>query len=151
MRRLVRFAARAARLVVSPFAMDTKFAKKFAADWISAWNKADLSRVLAHYTDDFEMSSPYIQTVFGEPSGTLTGKERVRAYWQMMLSKFGTPTMELVNVFAGAGSVAIEYRNRGRNAVEIFFFDESGLVNRAAAHYIHEENPEERGSRHLNS
>jgi ketosteroid isomerase-like protein len=119
--------------------MNAKFANKFAADWISAWNNADLSRVLAHYTEDFEMSSPYIQTVFEEPSGTLTGKERVRAYWQMMLSKFGTPKMELVNVFTGAGSVAIEYRNRGRKGVEIFFFDESGLVSRAAAHYLDED------------
>lgn len=131
--------------------MNTQFANKFAAEWISAWNKGDLSEVLAHYTGDFEMSSPFIQTVFGEPSGTLIGKERVRAYWQMMLSKFGTPKMELVNVLVGAGSIAIEYRNRGRKGVEIFFFEESGLVNRAAAHYLHEEEPEQRGSRSLNS
>jgi ketosteroid isomerase-like protein len=116
--------------------MDTSFANKFAADWITAWNIADLSGVLAHYTEDFEMSSPYIQTVFGEPSGTLAGKERVRAYWQMMLAKFGAPRMELVNVLIGAGSVAIEYRNRERKGVEIFFFNESGLVTRAAAHYL---------------
>jgi ketosteroid isomerase-like protein len=93
--------------------MNAKFANKFAADWISAWNKADLSAVLAHYTDDFEMSSPNIRTVFGEPSGRLVGKERVREYWQMMLSKFGMPQMELVDVFAGSGSIAIEYHNRG--------------------------------------
>ena len=119
--------------------MDTKFAKKFATDWISAWNKAGLPEVLTHYTEDFEMSSPNIQTVFGEPSGTLIGKERVRAYWQTLLSKYGPPRMEFVNVFVGAGSIAIEYRNRGRKGVEIFFFDESGLVNRAAAHYLDEE------------
>ena len=116
--------------------MDTKFANKFAADWIGAWNKADLSEVLRHYTEDFEMSSPNIQTVFGEPSGTLVGKERVQAYWQVMLSKYGTPQFELLEVFVGAGSIAIEYRNRERKGVEIFFFDESGLVNKAAAHYL---------------
>jgi ketosteroid isomerase-like protein len=118
--------------------MDAKFANKFAADWISEWNKGDLSAVLAHYTDDFEMSSPFIQKVFGEPSGILVGKERVGAYWQMMLSKYGTPQMELIAVFVGSGSIAIEYRNRGRRAVEIFFFEESGLVSMAAAHYIEE-------------
>lgn len=118
--------------------LDAKFANQFAADWISAWNKADLSAVLKHYTEDFEMSSPNIQTVFGEPSGRLIGKERVRTYWQMMLSKYGTPRMELLAVFTGAGSIAIEYRNRGRKAVEIFFFDPSGLVSVAAAHYLDE-------------
>ena len=118
--------------------MDATFASKFAADWISAWNKADLSEVLAHYTEDFEMSSPNIQTVFGEPSGKLVGKERVRAYWQMMLSKYGTPRFELLDVFVGSGSIAIEYRNRERKGVEIFFFEQSGLVYRAAAHYLDE-------------
>ena len=118
--------------------MDAKFASKFAADWISAWNKADLSEVLTHYTEDFEMSSPNIQTVFGEPSGTLVGKERVRAYWHMMLSKYGAPRFELLNVFVGSGSIAIKYRNRGRKGVEIFFFEHSGLVRRAAAHYLDE-------------
>lgn len=118
--------------------LDTKFANQFAADWISAWNRGDLSAVLRHYTDDFEMRSPNIETVFGEPSGRLVGKERVRAYWQMMLSNYGTPQMELVAVFAGAGSIAIEYRNRGRRAVEIFFFDESGRISMAAAHYLDE-------------
>ena len=116
--------------------MDIKFATKFAAEWISVWNKGDLSAVLAHYTDNFEMSSPFIQKVFGEPSGKLVGKERVGAYWQMMLSKFGTPKMELIDVFVGSGSIAFEYRNRGRKAVEIFFFEESGLVSMAAAHYV---------------
>jgi hypothetical protein len=118
--------------------MDPNFGNKFVADWISAWNKADLSEVLKHYTENFEMSSPFIQTVFGEPSGTLVGKERVREYWQMMLSKYGVPRMELVSVFVGAGSIAIENRNRGRKAVEVFFFDESGLAHRAAAHYLDE-------------
>jgi len=118
--------------------MDANFAKQFATGWINAWNKADLPGVLAHYTEDFEMSSPYIRTVYGEPSGALAGKERIRAYWQMMLSNFGVPQLELIDVFVGAGSIAIEYRNRGRMGVEIFFFDESGLVNRAAAHYLDE-------------
>jgi ketosteroid isomerase-like protein len=120
--------------------MDAKFATRFAADWISAWNNGDLSAVLRHYTNDFEMSSPYIRTVFGEPTGRLVGKERVWTYWQLMLSKFGTPQMELMDVFVGSGSIAIEYWNRGRKGVEIFFFEESGLVSMAAAHYPDEDN-----------
>lgn len=118
--------------------MDTRFASKFAADWISAWNQADLSKVLSHYAEDFEMTSPNIQTIFEELSGRLVGKERVRAYWQMMLSKFGPPRFELVDVFLGADSIAIQYQNRGRNGVVIFFFDASGLVSKAAAHYLDE-------------
>jgi len=36
------------------------FAERFGADWIAAWNSHDLDRVLTHYEDDFEMSSPLI-------------------------------------------------------------------------------------------
>ncbi len=30
----------------------------FANDWIESWNAHDLERILAHYSADFEMSSP---------------------------------------------------------------------------------------------
>ena len=63
--------------------IDKTFAEHFAADWIESWNAHDLDRILAHYSDDFEMSSPYIITVAGEPSGTLRGEEAVRAYWHL--------------------------------------------------------------------
>jgi ketosteroid isomerase-like protein len=55
--------------------LDKAFADHFAQDWIDAWNARDVERVLAHYTDDFEMSSPVIIRVTGEASGTLRGKE----------------------------------------------------------------------------
>jgi ketosteroid isomerase-like protein len=32
----------------------------FAHEWVAAWNAHDLERVLSHYTEDFEMSSPFI-------------------------------------------------------------------------------------------
>ena len=51
--------------------MDSKFANKFAAEWIAAWNAHDLPRVLSHYTEDFEMSSPKIVQIAGEASGRL--------------------------------------------------------------------------------
>ena len=55
--------------------IDKKFAEHFARDWIDSWNSHDLDRILAHYLDQFEMSSPVIIQIAGEPSGTLNGKE----------------------------------------------------------------------------
>src|SRR2546428_9609935 len=54
--------------------IDKKFAEHFARDWIDSWNSHDLDRILAHYSDQFEMSSPVIIQIAGEPSGTLNGK-----------------------------------------------------------------------------
>ena len=65
--------------------MEKGFAERFANEWIAAWNSHDLDRILAHYEDDFEMSSPVISTLVGEPSGKLRGKTAVAAYWATAL------------------------------------------------------------------
>jgi len=51
--------------------IDKAFAERFAMEWIESWNAHDLDRVLSHYTDDFEMSSPVIPRIAGETSGRL--------------------------------------------------------------------------------
>jgi ketosteroid isomerase-like protein len=53
--------------------MDKAFAEHFAADWIESWNAHDLDRVLSHYADDFEMSSPVIIQVTGEAHRVIGG------------------------------------------------------------------------------
>src|SRR5689334_5284948 len=59
------------------------FAKRFAEQWVEDWNSHEMSRVLRHYTDDFEMTSPFILTSkVGSPTGTLRGKSKIAAYWE---------------------------------------------------------------------
>ena len=112
-----------------------EFAQHFAREWIAAWNAHDLPRVLAHYRDDFTMASPYIAAITGEPSGVLTGKAAVAAYWQRALAAYPQLHFTLTQVLAGAGSVVICYEGVRGPAAEVFFFDDDGLVVRAAAHY----------------
>lgn len=112
-----------------------EFGEHFAHEWIEAWNSHDLERILSHYTDDFTMSSPYIAQIAGEPSGTLTGKPAVRAYWAAALERMPTLHFELVQTLVGADSVVIYYRGVRGLAAEVFFFGEGLLVMRAAAHY----------------
>lgn len=50
------------------------FAESFTAEWIEAWKSHDPDRILSHYSDDFEFSSPFIAQIVGEPSGRLRGK-----------------------------------------------------------------------------
>ena len=113
----------------------TEFALRFADDWIAAWNDHDLERVLAHYTDDFEMSSPVIVQLMGEPSGALKGKEAVREYWAKALARLPDLHFELEGVYAGAKSVVLYYRGHRGMSAEVFWFNEEGQVYRAAAHY----------------
>ena len=112
------------------------FADRFADEWIAAWNAHDLPRVLSHYEDDFEMASPLIVEIAGEPSGVLRGKEKVGPYWEKALQRAPDLHFEKLGVFVGARSWAIHYLNqKGRLSVENFEFSDRGLVTRAAAHH----------------
>jgi ketosteroid isomerase-like protein len=103
--------------------------------WAAAWNAHDLDRVLAHYSDDFEMTSPFIVKLMGEPSGTLKGKEQVAAYWRRALDGITDSHFDVVDVFAGVGSVVVYYKAvLGLLACEVFF-DGQGQVGKAVAHY----------------
>ena len=118
--------------------MEKEFAKRFAAEWIAAWNSHDLEVVLAHYEDDFEMSSPIIRTLVGEPSGKLRGKAAVGAYWARALKKIPDLHFELVNVLSGVDSVTIYYKGHRGLAAEVLHFGPGGKVRSAFAHYADE-------------
>lgn len=116
--------------------MDKLFAENFAADWIESWNAHDLDRVLSHYADDFEMSSPVIIQIAGEPSGTLRGKAAVAAYWKKALQLIPDLRFELISVLTGVSSITICYKGaRGRLAAEVFHFGPGKKVTKAFAHY----------------
>jgi ketosteroid isomerase-like protein len=112
------------------------FAVQFANEWIASWNAHDLYRILSHYTHDFEMASPVIAQLMNEPSGALRGKAAIRTYWAKALAQRPDLHFELVNVFAGAGSVTVTYHGHRGLSAEVFEFDAALKVSRAAAHYI---------------
>ncbi len=116
--------------------IDKAFADHFATDWIDAWNTRDLARVLSHYTDDFEMSSPAIIQIAGEPSGTLKGKEAVGAYWAKALQLIPDLHFELVAALVGVNSVTLYYNGVRGPSAEVFHFNQDGRVSRAYAHYL---------------
>ncbi|HLO00893.1 MAG TPA: nuclear transport factor 2 family protein [Pyrinomonadaceae bacterium] len=111
-------------------------AKAFASEWIEAWNRHDLDRILAHYSDDFEFSSPLIAQIADEPSGRLRGKKPVGEYWAKALGRIPNLRFKLVSTLWGVSSVVVHYeRHDGRLASEWFEFGEDGKVIRSAAHY----------------
>jgi hypothetical protein len=116
--------------------IDLEWAHEFAQEWVAAWNSHDLERILAHYADDFEMSSPLIIERMQEPSGKLKGKEYIRPYWQKGLEAVPPLRFELVDVFAGVESITMYYRSVGRKMVcEVLFFNAERQVLKGVAHY----------------
>ena len=112
-----------------------EFAHHFAEDWIASWNSHDLARILSHYTEDFEMSSPMIIQFMNEPTGTLKGKTAVRAYWAKALARIPNLHFDLTEVLLGASSLVIQYHGPRGPSAEVFWFDAQNKVCRAAAHY----------------
>ncbi|MGH8455805.1 MAG: nuclear transport factor 2 family protein [Stenotrophobium sp.] len=111
-------------------------AQALADSWIAAWNAHDLKLVLAHYSEDFEMTSPYIVQITGEVSGTLRGKAAVGAYWRKALERFLELHFDPLHVLSSPASVTLVYRsNRSGIAAEVFFLDAQGLIWKAVAHY----------------
>ena len=116
--------------------IDESFAESFAAEWIRAWNAHDLDRVLSHYADDLEMSSPIIVQITGEPSGKLHGKDSVQAYWAQALKLIPNLKLELISVLMGVDSITLFYIGaHGRLAAEVFQFGPDAKIVKAFAHY----------------
>jgi ketosteroid isomerase-like protein len=116
--------------------IDQQWAQAFASDWIASWNSHDMERILAHYTEDFAMSSPLIVERLGQPEGKLKGKKAIREYWQPGLSMDPPLQFELIEVFVGIEAITLYYNNVGRRLVaETLFIDSSGKATRGMAQW----------------
>jgi hypothetical protein len=116
--------------------LDRAWALAFAREWVEAWNSHDLERILSHYVDDFEMSSPLIVERLGRPEGVIRGKREAADYWRPSMRLDPPLHFELLDVLVGVDQLTIYYRSVGRRVVaETLVFDGSGKAIRGAAQW----------------
>ena len=119
--------------------INKQFAQDFAKGWERAWNAHDLDEILSHYSEDFQMTSPFIPATMNEPTGTLKGKRKVGEYWRKALDRFPELRFETETVLVGQNSIVIRYwslRNElNREATEVMIFGDDGKVVESFAHY----------------
>lgn len=112
------------------------FVRDFTKEWIEAWNEHDLVRILSHYSDTIELSTPYIASMMNVPSGAIRGKEAAGMYWHAALKRVPGLHFTLIDVLVGVNSIVIYYDAVfGRKGAELMEFDASGKVCRSIAHY----------------
>jgi len=58
-------------------------------EWLTAWNAHDLERILAHYSEDAELISPFVAKLTGRSEGVLRGKAALRDYFARGLTSSG--------------------------------------------------------------
>jgi len=119
--------------------IDKKFAEEFAKEWEKAWNAHDLAEILSHYSDDFQMTSPFIPAAMDDATGTLKGKDKVSEYWRKALDRFPELTFQTQMVLVGQNSIVIRYRSLrnelNREAAEVMIFGDDGKVIESIADY----------------
>jgi ketosteroid isomerase-like protein len=114
--------------------MNTDDAKRFADEWIEAWNTRDLERVLGHYAAEIVFLSPVAERRLG--NGRVQGIAALRAYWEGALAAITDLRFELESVLVGYECLTILYHNqRGQQVAETVEFDAVGKVVRSFACY----------------
>ena len=111
-------------------------AQQFAQSWIQAWNSHDLDVVMSHYAPEVALTSPTAAKLLNDPSGTITGKEAVRSYFERGLKAYPDLTFELLDVMWGISSVVLYYLNqKGTKTGEFMELDGQQKVVRVVANY----------------
>lgn len=103
--------------------MDYSEAKAFTDRWVRDWNAHDIDALLRHFTDDVVFTSPVAVRLLGG-DGVIRGKETLRKYWSEGIRLIPDLRFEVLAVYAGIGTLVINYRNQVGDAVcEVLTFD----------------------------
>ena len=106
-------------------------------EWIAAWNSHDLERVLSLYAEDSEMTSDKIPVFGFDPSGTLRGKDRIRAYWGTALKQLPNLHFDLIDTYVSPDSIVVFYQNeRGAKICEYLRLDAEGKIKQGSANHL---------------
>ena len=105
-------------------------ANEFAANWISAWNRKDVSAVLEHYVEDAKFVSPKAARFVGNP--IVEGKKALAKYWSLAAKQIEKIEFTLDHVVwdAATNELVIFYEanlnGACSRACEAMKFDSSG-------------------------
>ena len=111
-------------------------AQEFAKHWVEAWNSHNLDVIMSHYAADVVLVSPVAARILNDPSGTLKGRDAVRAYFRRGLEAYPNLEFELIDVMWGLSSVVLYYVNQnGTKTGEFMEIDAGKKIIRVVANY----------------
>jgi len=116
--------------------MTSEQARRFAEEWVDAWNRHDLDVILEHYSEDVVFSSPFAARLVPGGDGTVRGRSALRDYFKAGLAAYPYLRFTLRHVAVGVDSVTLIYDSvKGLLAAETMILNERLKVTRALAHY----------------
>lgn len=106
-------------------------------EWVEAWNSRDLERVLTMYSEDAEMTSDRIPPLGFGASGTVHGKDSLRAYWGKALTLIPNLRFTLIDTYVSPDSIVVFYENeRGNTICEYLRLDAAGKIRQGSANHL---------------
>jgi predicted ester cyclase len=108
----------------------------WAEDWVAAWNAHDLDRLMTHYEEGVELTSPVAAQLLGISDGKVVGTANLRAYFRRGLEAYPELQFHLVDVLWGINSVVLYYTNqKGTHTAEFMELSANGKVAKVVANY----------------
>ena len=105
--------------------------------WVETWNARDLEGVLALYDEAAVMTSDRIPMLGFDASGTVRGKDALRAYWGRALGLLPNLHFTLIDLFVSPDSVVVFYSNeRGNKICEYLRVNDAGLIVQGSANHL---------------
>jgi ketosteroid isomerase-like protein len=100
-------------------------------DWLNAWNQKDIERLLKHYHDNVQFSSPTVTSRWNIESGKLEGKEALRKHFLKGFEEANHVEFKFLNVFYGVSGIVLVYRRGAAGmGADLITLDELGKVTR---------------------
>ena len=91
---------------------------------------------MSHYAEDVVLVSPVAARILNDPSGTVKGKDALRAYFKKGLEAYPNLKFDLLDTMWGLSSVVLYYVNqKGTKTGEFMELDSNGKVVRVVANY----------------
>lgn len=108
----------------------------WADDWVAAWNAHDLERIMTHYEEAVELTSPVAAQLLHISDGKVVGTANLRSYFRRGLEAYPELHFDLVDVLWGINSVVLYYTNhKGTRTAEFMELSANGKVARVVANY----------------
>lgn len=111
-------------------------ARRFADEWLQAWNSHDLDAIMSHYAPDVVLTSPAAAKLLNVATGTIHGREALRGYFKQGLEIFPNLKFEVLDIMWGISSIILYYTNqKSTRTGEFMELDARQKIVRVVANY----------------
>jgi ketosteroid isomerase-like protein len=106
---------------------------EFVREWMAAWNSHDLDRIMTHYSENIDFSSPLIiqRKIVTTEAGKIRDLKTLREYFAIGLKNLPDLKFQLLEILRGVNGFTMYYINaRGGHTAEYTELDEHGKATK---------------------